>query len=378
LYAADAGVRAGTARVVSDSTAAGGSRLEFPDQGAAKVSTALASPANYMELTFDADAGVPYHLWLRGKAKSDSWTNDSVYVQFSGSVNSSGGAIWRIGTTSSTVVNLEDCSGCGLSGWGWQDNGYGTNVLGPEVRFATSGTQTIRIQVREDGLSIDQILLSPEKFLSSPPGSLKNDTTIYPKSDGGPPPPTGNPEIVLYAGKATTYAGTWAPGSDATAAGGVLMVNPDAGAPKLSSASAAPASYFQMTFNADAGKPYRLWLRGRAQNNYWGNDSVFVQFSGSVNASGNPVYRVGTTSATSVNLEDCGGCGLSGWGWQDNGYGTGVLGPTVYFETSGTQTIRIQTREDGLSIDQIVLSSGTYLNSSPGALKNDTTILPEK
>jgi hypothetical protein len=46
------------------------------------------------------------------------------------------------------------------------------------------------------------------------------------------------------------------------------------------------------------------------------------------------------------------------------------------FATGGAQTLRIQAREDGISIDQLVLSPSTYLNSSPGALKNDTTILP--
>src|SRR6185503_14858639 len=92
--------------------------------------------------------------------------------------------------------------------------------------------------------------------------------------------------------------------------------------------------------------------------------------------SGAPVYRVGTTSGTEINLEDCSGCGLSAWGWQDNGWGVGVLGPQLYFQSTGTHTIRVQGREDGISIDQIVLSPGTYLNNSPGALKNDNTILP--
>ncbi len=41
-----------------------------------------------------------------------------------------------------------------------------------------------------------------------------------------------------------------------------------------------------MTFNAEAGKPYRLWIRGKAEPNNWANDSVFVQFSGSRHASG--------------------------------------------------------------------------------------------
>jgi hypothetical protein len=132
-----------------------------------------------------------------------------------------------------------------------------------------------------------------------------------------------------------------------------------------------------MTFPATAGIAYRLWVRGKAQNNHWGNDSVFVQFSGSVNSGGGVIYRIGTTSAAEVNLEDCSGCGLSGWGWQDNGWGVGVMGPLIYFQATGSQTIRVQTREDGLSIDQIVLSPATYLNNSPGALRNDNTILPK-
>jgi hypothetical protein len=89
-----------------------------------------------------------------------------------------GAAKSRIGTTGSEVINLEDCFACGLSGWGWQDNGWGVGVQGPLVFFATSGTHTLRIQVREDGLSIDQIVLSPQQFLTTSPGMLKNDTTI--------------------------------------------------------------------------------------------------------------------------------------------------------------------------------------------------------
>jgi hypothetical protein len=35
----------------------------------------------------------------------------------------------------------------------------------------------------------------------------------------------------------------------------------------------------------------------------------------------------------------------------------------------------VQTREDGLSIDQIVLSARNYVTRAPGAVKNDSTIL---
>jgi hypothetical protein len=39
-------------------------------------------------------------------------------------------------------------------------------------------------------------------------------------------------------------------------------------------------------------------------------------------------------------------------------------------------TMVIQTREDGVSIDQVVLSAEKYLTRRPGTAKNDTTILP--
>jgi hypothetical protein len=124
--------------------------------------------------------------------------------------------------------------------------------------------------------------------------------------------------------------------------------------------------------------PYRLWMRGRADNDYYGNDSVFLQFSGAVNASGAPIYRTGTTSATDYNLENCSGCGLFLWGWQDNAYGNNITPAPIYFATTGTQTLRIQQREDGLSIDQILLSPSTFRTVSPGLLKNDKTIYPRR
>jgi hypothetical protein len=192
------------------------------------------------------------------------------------------------------------------------------------------------------------------------------------------PPPAGRGEIVLHAEDATAIVGAWRLEADATAAGGTRAWNPDAGGAKIVTAAAAPASFIELTFTADAGRPYRLWIRGKAQGDRWSNDSAHVQFSGSVDANGTPVYRIGTTSSTEFNLESCSGCGLAGWGWEDNGWGQGVLGPVVYFATTGTQRIRLQTREDGLSFDQVVLSSEQYLTRPPGPAKHDTTILQKQ
>jgi len=182
FYASEVPVRTGTWRVVSDTTAAGGRRLEQPQAGAATIEPPLANPVHYVELSVTVAANTDYRLWLRMKGASNSGYNDSVWVQTSDTVDGAGSPVFRIGTTSATRVNLQDCTGCTISGWGWQDNGYGAGVLGPVFRFATGGVQTIRIQAREDGVSIDQIVLSPGTYLTSAPGATKNDTTILPKN----------------------------------------------------------------------------------------------------------------------------------------------------------------------------------------------------
>jgi hypothetical protein len=373
LYAAKAANIAGAWQVVNDPTAAGGSAIASVNAAVAKLKTAAAAPAHYFEMTFTPAAGTAYRLWIRSRADKDNWGNDSVFVQFSGSLTAAGAPAFRIGTTASTEMNLEETTNAGVSGWGWQDNGYGANVLGTPLYF--DGTpQTLRIQPREDGLTIDQIVLSPVTYLAIAPGTLKKDTIILPETVAVPVKPNLD-EIVLGANAPAKVFGAWTVVSDTTAANGVAFRHPDAAAAKLATALAAPVNYIELTFDAEAGRPYHLWLRGSADRNSWANDSVFVQFSGAVNANGAAVTRIGTTAAASVNLEDASNAGLSGWGWQDNGYGVNVLGEAVVFETTGPQTIRIQTKEDGLRLDQIVLSSVRYLTTSPGSLKNDTTIV---
>ena len=161
---------------VSASGAARGIALHNPDAGAAKVASAASSPGSYVEIRFYAAAGVPYHVWFRMQAEDNSYTNDSMYVQFSGAVTASGTAVNRIGTSAASIVILEEGQGAGVSGWGWNDDGYGT--LGAPVYFATSGVQTIRVQQREDGLMWDQLVVSAGKDLSTRPGLTRSDTTV--------------------------------------------------------------------------------------------------------------------------------------------------------------------------------------------------------
>jgi regulation of enolase protein 1 (concanavalin A-like superfamily) len=198
--------------VQESTTAAGGWMVREPDQGAPKVTTPAADPHNSFELEFLAEANVAYHLWMRMKADNDSYQNDSVWVQFSDTVDAGGSPVWRIGSTDATGVVLEDCSGCGERGWGWNDNGYGT-VATPVV-FATSGWHTIRIQQREDGIAVDQIVLSNSRWANTAPGANKNDATILPQSYALPYPSGDAPPTVSIT--SPSAGSTFASGSPIT------------------------------------------------------------------------------------------------------------------------------------------------------------------
>ena len=190
-------------------------------------------------------------------------------------------------------------------------------------------------------------------------------------------PGGGGSEIVLHAWTAPVVVGNWMIVRDATAAGGARIASRDEGDAFGRAAVTSPNDYFELTFHADAGRAYRLWIRGQAENDDLANDSVYVQFSGSVDAAGAPAFRIGTTGVAPITMQYCSAaaCYPSGWGWRDNG-SNGRPGTPIYFARSGTQRIRIQPREDGLSIDQIVLSPSEYLTVAPGPTRFDSTILP--
>jgi hypothetical protein len=753
LYASNVSVISGAWARTSSSSGAGGLKLTTIDAGWAALDRPLAAPANYFEARFDAPAGATYQLWLRLRAANNSKWNDSVWVQFSDAVDSTGSALWRVGTASGLLVNLEDCIGCGLESWGWQDNASWSGQSA-RVQFATSGSHTIRIQLREDGVDVDQIVLSPVTWFSGPPGAVTADTTIVPNSsspvaitfvrapylqqvtsgsamvvwatrqsgagevryraagdavrvapaatrlvrgtvtgmaenyyqhealltaltastsyaytvsvggvDGGgdrfttaPQPGSGAvrflafgdsgvgstpqrqlaslmtaetfdfavhtgdvvygaaggigaggyqqlhnwffdiyrnwlgsrpvfpsignhdeganraapyrdvfvlpaggasavypdhaerfysfdygpahvvvldtelafqdtarrqdqlawladdlartaqpwkiavfhrspfsaggehgsdltvraelapifeaygvalvlsghehdyertipwrqtaggtpvtyivtggggaplypagvaawtaasrsafhyvratvtsctisieavgldakvfdstklercmpaaepPEVLIYATDVARTFGAWRSVPDASAANGIKLVSADLGRANIEAPLVSPNDYVEATFDAPAGVAYRLWLRLRATGDTKYSESVWVQFSDALNAAGSAVHRIGTPRALLVNLEDCFGCGVAGWGWQNRAYWLADASH-VRFANSGTHTIRIQIREDGVQLDQIVLSPASYLAATPGALKNDATILPKR
>jgi hypothetical protein len=186
---------------------------------------------------------------------------------------------------------------------------------------------------------------------------------------------TWGDDIVIHASDVppANIKGNWAKASVSGAAEGTALVNPNKGAAKVATPLAAPASYVDIKFRAASGVPYYIWFRMQAESNSYSNDSVYVQLSGAVTASGSALARIGSTSALSFILEQGRDAGVSGWGWTDSGWES-VASP-IYFPTAGEQTIRLQPREDGVRIDQIVISSVAYASKIPGLTKADTTIV---
>jgi len=181
LYPSDFTTIRGNWAVATASGTASGKQLSSTDSGWASTSSPLASPGHYVEATFSAASGTSYRVWVRLRATSNSKYNDSLWVQFSDALTSTGSAVHRIGSTGGLLVNLENCDGCGVAGWGWQDSAYWLEQVNV-VRFAASGTHTIRLQTREDGLQIDEVVLSPATYLYAAPGQVTNDATIVPKT----------------------------------------------------------------------------------------------------------------------------------------------------------------------------------------------------
>jgi len=181
IYASDipAAARHGSWAAASDATSPNGIKLTTSDVGVQNLNNPLASPVDYVDVTFSAVPGTPYRIWLRLKALNNNKFNDAVWVQFSGA-SASGSPVYGINTTAGLMVNLAtDSTATSLNGWGWQNTAYWLSQ--PTTLTFAGGSQTLRVQVREDGVAFDQIVLSPTTYLNAPPGPVTNDGTIVPK-----------------------------------------------------------------------------------------------------------------------------------------------------------------------------------------------------
>src|SRR6202049_3187450 len=179
LYASDVPASAthGAWTLASDPTSPNGTRLSTPATGQSNMAAPLASPIDYVDVTLTANAGTPYTFWTRLEAFNNSKASDSVWVQFSDALVN-GSSSYPLNTTSALLVKLAtDSTASSDINWGWVNSAYWLTQPAT-VTFATTGSHTVRVQVRGAGVRFDQIVLSPSTFLTAAPGLRTSDSTI--------------------------------------------------------------------------------------------------------------------------------------------------------------------------------------------------------
>jgi len=121
-----------------------------------------------------------------------------------------------------------------------------------------------------------------------------------------------------------------------------------------------PAITFEVAVHQ--GIPYRCWIHmkvgapmGKSQANV-----LWAQFSDSVNADGDQVYRPGSGSyLTAQGPEE------EGWVWVGCDPDDTASDPLVQFGTNDPITVRIQAGMEGVGFDQFLLSPAHYLENAP-------------
>ena len=192
------------------------------------------------------------------------------------------------------TVNLEEEENRGVSGWSWQDNAYFEYDTGI-VRFEKEGNHKLQVQSREDGVAIEQICLVAEYNVESHAKvsltkSIGNKEDIYAAIN-----PLGNEMMIIKTEDLpdSQIFGSWKKVRDPTSPfDWVLKDIPGLGRnnelPLLE-----PEDYFEADFYTKGNVDYHLWIRMKAEKDSPSHDSVYIQFSDTVNREGDPVYRIG-------------------------------------------------------------------------------------
>jgi predicted MPP superfamily phosphohydrolase len=177
--------------------------------------------------------------------------------------------------------------------WGWEDSTH----FGPEngdVYFQNDGSHTIRVQSRQDGVFLDTILLNPYEHIDGMlmardfekmHSLLTNEERVR-----------EYPDLVVISASdldGNRVHGKWKRKSDSSA---LCRFRLDDCPPRKEwhfQPLIDPEDYFETDFLAKKGVRYHAWMRMKAYNGSPKNDSVYLQFSDSIDRHGTERYRIG-------------------------------------------------------------------------------------
>jgi predicted MPP superfamily phosphohydrolase len=204
------------------------------------------------------------------------------------------------------VVNLLDSGNRKdyFKTWGWATSSYFSPERG-ELFFEQDGGHTLRIQSRQEGVSLDVVLLNPYPELDEQL-ALREVGEIEECLQVSRVPDRYSDLMVIYVSSAEKQRchGKWKKSPDRGAVLGHRMEDLPARRGWQYQPVVEPSDYFEIDFAARRNVRYRLWMRMKAFNGNPLCDSVYVQFSDARDESGRKRYRVGVPAHSKEHLGD--------------------------------------------------------------------------
>jgi predicted MPP superfamily phosphohydrolase len=188
--------------------------------------------------------------------------------------------------------------------WGWMDRTQFSPENG-DVYFRDDGMEMMRIQTRQAGVSVDTIILNPYPEID---GLLRenNDATINEILQGN-----GRhlfyPDMIVVPGSEIedeAIHGKWKKQTDPSTASGYCLTDLPPQKRVSFQPLVDPEDYFEAQFKAKRKTKYHVWIRMKAHKGSPLHDSVYVQFSDSVDDTGRERYRIGKAAYSKERMAD--------------------------------------------------------------------------
>ena len=207
--------------------------------------------------------------------------------------------------TDALVINLLDSElkKDHSKGWGWEDSTH----FGPEsgdVYFQNEGIRTMRVQSRQDGVSLDTILLNPYEDLDR----MLNDKDFdqVNRLIGSEEALLKYPELLIVSAlniDNNKMFGKWKKVRDAST---LFNHRLDDLPPQKWHIQPLinPENYFETEIRVKKDVKYHVWIRMKAHNGSPFNDSVYLQFDDSIDEHGNARYRINEPAYSKERMSD--------------------------------------------------------------------------
>jgi predicted MPP superfamily phosphohydrolase len=203
------------------------------------------------------------------------------------------------------VINLLDSElkSEHFRGWGWEDR----TSFGPEsgdVYFENDGIHTVLVQSRQDGVSLDTILMNPyediERLFSTRDYEAVNRLLVAKDMH------QRYPDLVMISARdidGHKMFGKWKKVSDPSTLCGFRL--DDLPSRKWHfQPLVSPENYFEAEFTARKRTKYHVWALMKAHKGSPFKDSVYMQFDDSVDMNGCERYRIGKLSCSKERMAD--------------------------------------------------------------------------